>query len=196
MKRLICAALAAALLAPTLLTVKARAQDDAPPAPPQDESQSKDMPNGDGHDADHRDSDSHDADHPDGGRRGGRMDERLKKRLGLSDDQLAKFKDATKAHMESARSLGKQEHQSLDAVRDAIKNKASDDDVQKALDALKSARKAMMDEHEKYVESLSFLTATQRGKLLLEEMRMRERGGMGGERDRRGGDRGGDRHDD
>ena len=82
------------------------------------------------------------------------MAEHMKKRLELTDDQAAKFKDAMKK-------LGEQ-----------LKAKAPDSDIQASLDSLKTAHKAVAAEEEKFHDGLSFLTPTQRAKLLMGAMRM------------------------
>jgi Spy/CpxP family protein refolding chaperone len=161
MKRYILAALAATLLAPGL---SAFAQDDAPPPPPAPQ-----------------------ADHSDQPRRDGGMGDRAK-RLGLTDEQSAKFEDAMKAHREAMKQQGQAVKDSVKKLAEGIKAKASDDDLRASLAALKSARKAMFDENEKFEESLAaFLTPTQQAKMAVGAammMRNRLEGGRGG----RGGD--------
>jgi Spy/CpxP family protein refolding chaperone len=171
MKRYLCAALAAALLTPGLWAVGARAQeDDAMPA----------------EHAEHQD--------------GGKMSDKMKERLGLTDDQAAKLKDAMKAHGDAMKPIGQQMKDGIKKLADQIKNKASDADIQASLDALKASRKAMADEQEKFHDALaSFLTPTQRAKMLVgAAMKMhRERGEHGPKGPHRGADdKGGDDHGD
>jgi Spy/CpxP family protein refolding chaperone len=186
MKRFISAALAAALLAPGIWAVSARAQD-AAATPPQDGAQPSDKPA--------------DGDHHDGEGRGGhRMESRMKKRLGLTDEQAGKLKDAMKAHMDANKPFNEQMRSGMKTLHEQLKSKASDDAVQKTLDSLKAARKAMAEENEKFQDSLSsFLSSTQRAKMLVdmfERMGDRREGGDGDHRDHGQGGRHGDDHDD
>ena len=171
MKRYICAALAAALLAPGLLTVSARAQDDAPP-PEQSE---------------HQDA--------------GKMADRMKEKLALTDDQAAKLKDAMKAHGDAMKPIGQQLKDGIKKLAGQIKSKATDADIQASLDSLKTARKAMADEQEKFHDGLAaFLTPTQQAKMAVgAAMRMhreREEHGPKGKHGPKGADKGGDEKGD
>ena len=152
MKRYLCAAFAAALLMPSLWAVGARAQEDgAPPPPEQSEHQSGGSPDG------------------------GKVPEQMKKRLKLTDEQDTEFKDALKAHGDAIKPYVRQMKDLVKELADQIKSKAPDADIQKSLDALKAARRAMVDEQEKFQDSLDkFLTPTQRAKLAVgAAMRMR-----------------------
>jgi Spy/CpxP family protein refolding chaperone len=165
MKRYVCAALAAALLAPGL---SAFAQDDAPPPPAS--------------------SDHSDQQHKDNG-----MARRMK-RLGLTDDQSAQFQDAVKAHGDAMKQQGQAVKESVKKLAEDIKAKASDDELQSALAALKAARKAMFEENEKFEAKLAtFLTPTQQAKMAVGAAMMMRNRGEGGHGDRGGDDRGGDR---
>ena len=123
---------------------------------------------------------------------GGRGMEARMKRLGLTDNQSAKFQDAMKAHGDAMKQQGQALKDSVKKLAEAVKAKASDDELQAALAALKAARKAMFDENEKFEANLaSFLTPTQQAKAALGAamtMRNRFEGGRG---DRGGDDRGG-----
>lgn len=133
------------------------------------------------------------------GMMGGDMGEKAKKHLGLTDDQAAKFKDAMKAHQEATKPLMRAMRDGMTKLKDQVSDKASDADIKKTLDGLKSSRQAMSDEQEKFHSALaSFLTPTQQAKLVLGmAKRMHEgmMGGPGGERgewknrrEKRGGD--------
>ena len=157
MKRYICAALAAALLAPGMWAVGVRAQEDAPPDQ-----------------AEHQD--------------GAKAAERMKEKLGLTDEQSGKLKDAMKAHRDAMKPLGQQMKDAVKKLADQIKSKASDAEITTSLEALKATRKAMADENEKLQDALAgFLTPTQRGKMAVGmAMRMhreREERGYRGPRD-------------
>lgn len=160
MKRYICAALAAALLAPGLWAVSARADDG--------DSGQEMAEHHQGGDADHA-----------------KMAEGMKKRLGLSDDQAAKLKDAMKAHHDAMKPLWDKTKDDMKKLHEQLKAKAPDSEVQTSLDTLKADHKSAAAEEEKFHDSLSFLTATQRAKMLFGAMRMRHERMMGG-RGRRG----------
>ena len=147
MKRYICAALAAALLAPGMWAVGARAQDDG----------------GEPEMAEHHEGGK--ADHA-------KMAEHMKKRLELTDDQAAKFKDAMTAHHDAMKPLRQQTKDAMKKIGEQLKAKAPDSDIQASLDSLKTAHKAVAAEDEKFYNGLSFLTPTQRAKLLMGAMHM------------------------
>ena len=173
MKRTVCAALAAALLAPGMWAATARAQDDD--AGPEM--------------AEHHDGGS--ADHP-------MMGDRMKKRLELTDDQAAKFKDAMKAHHDAMQPLWESAKASMKKLGEQLKAKAPDSEIQASLDALKANHQAIAAEETKFQDGLSFLTPTQRAKMLMGAMRMRREGMRGpGKRgpkgdNKKGGDKDGD----
>jgi Spy/CpxP family protein refolding chaperone len=169
MKRYICAALAAALLLPGMWAVSARAQDDDAPPPEQ--------------------SEHHDGGKPDGAK----MAEHMKKHLGLTDEQAAKFKDAMKAHGEAMKPLWQSAKDAMKKLAEQLKSKAPDADIQTSLDGLKAAHKAIAAEEEKFRDGLaSFLTPTQRAKMAVGmAKRMQERGPRG-----KHGPKGGDKDDD
>lgn len=186
MKRFILAAFAAALLIPVTGAVSARAQDDGPGA-------------GD-----------HAGPPPEMGEK---MAAKMKEKLGLSDDQAAKLKDAFKAHGDAMKPLGKQMKELLEKLHKQVEDKASDGDLKATLDALKASRKSMADAQESFHATLAgFLTPTQQAKFVLgaaAQMRHRMggrggRGGRGGHGDRmrghgdddKGGDQGGGKKDD
>lgn len=172
MKRLVCAALAAALLVPVLWARSARAEDEGGErAGPRREM-------------------------------GGKMTERAKEKLGLTDEQEAKFKDAMKSHVEAAKPLHRTMRDGMTKLGDQLQDKASDKDIQATLDSLKAARKAMSAEEEKFHDSLaSFLTPTQQAKLVLGMAKHMHEGMMGrggrpggmGREGRPGANRGGER---
>ncbi len=177
MTRFLLAAVAAALLVPGTGALSARAQDDGPDAGEQ-------------------------AGPPP--EMGGRMAAKMKEKLGLSDDQAAKLKDAMKAHGEAMKPIGKQLKELMEKLHSQVEDKASDGDLKATLDALRNARKSMMDEQEKFHATVAgVLTPTQQAKFVLgaaHEMRARMggRGGRGGRGERmrgRGGDDKGGDHD-
>lgn len=175
MKRYICAALAAALLMPGMWAVSARAQDDDA-APEMGEHQG-----------------------------GGKMLERMKDKLGLTDEQAGKLQASMKAHHEAMRPLWLQAKDTMKKLGEQLKSKAPDAEIQASLDALKSAHKEIAAEDEKFRDGLaSFLTPTQRAKMTLGmAMRMRrelgeheEHGPRGKRGPKPGGKNGGEKDGD
>jgi len=164
MKRYICAVLAAALLAPAMLAVGVRAQD---------EEGGPEM------------AEPHDGAKPDHAK----MVERMKKHLELTDDQAAKLKAAMEEHHKAMQPLWQQAKDSMKKLGEQLKAKAPDSDVQASLDSLKSAHKAVAAEEEKFHDSLSFLTPTQRAKMLMGAMHMRREHMMHGKKGPKGGDK-------
>ena len=156
MKRLICAALAAALLVPGMWAVSARAHDEG---------------------------DAHDGPHPE-------MGARMKEKLGLTDDQAGKLKDAMKAHGEAAKPLHRKMRDTMAKLQDQLQDKASDGDIKATLDSLKGTRQAMSAEDEKLHSSLaSFLTPTQQAKMLMGMMKHMHEKMMGHGGPGRGGEK-------
>lgn len=166
MKRLVCAAFAAALLVPGTWALSARANEEG--------------------------AEEHAGPHHE---MGGKMAERAKEKLGLTDEQAAKFKDAMKAHGEAVKPLHRKMRDGLAKLGDQLQDKASDSDVKATLDSLKSVRQAMTAEEEKFHDSLaSFLTPTQQAKLVMGMAKHMHEGMMGhgggpGMRGPRSGDR-------
>lgn len=143
MKRYRCAALAAALLPPGLRAVGARAQENVSPP--------------------------HRAERQDGiGRGAVTMVERIKAQLVMNDEQTVKFKDAVKAHDDTMNPLARRMKDGDKKLAEQIKTKAPDADIQASLDGIKSARKAIFDEQERFQEGLAaFLSPLQRAKMIV-----------------------------
>ena len=103
--------------------------------------------------------------------------EKLKEKLGLSDEQVGKLKDARKAHEEAVKPLREQMKKGMEKLRDQVKNKAADGDIQATLDELAQGRKSMQGAQEKFQADLkSILSPTQRAKMLLGAMRRMRQG--------------------
>ena len=107
--------------------------------------------------------------------------EKMKEKLGLSDEQAEKFKASFKAMREAAKPLREKMKGTMEKLRDQVKNKASDSEIQATLDELRANEKAMQDAHQKARDdSASYLTPTQRAKMALFMMRrMHEGAGKG-----------------
>jgi Spy/CpxP family protein refolding chaperone len=109
--------------------------------------------------------------------------EKLKERLGLTDEQAAKLKAAVKARQEAVKPLQEALKAGMKKLAGQVKGKASDSDIQASLDQLEQARKQLTQAQEKFrTETESFLTPTQRAKILLGMAQRLRQGG-----NRRGG---------
>lgn len=127
-----------------------------------------------------------------------KMAAKMKEKLGLSDDQSAKLKDAMKAHRDAMKPLMDKTRGLLKKLHDQVEAKASDADVKATLDSLKDSHKAVAAEQESFHEKVAgFLSPTQQAKLVLgmfrrmHEMGGRMRGRMNGRRGPGGGEEGG-----
>ncbi|MBI3563909.1 MAG: DUF4890 domain-containing protein, partial [Elusimicrobia bacterium] len=113
---------------------------------------------------------------PGGGPQGGppspemreKMAAKLKEKLGLTDDQAAKFKEAEKAHFEAMKPVHEKTKELMEKLHKQVEAKAKDDELKATLDALKAQRKTLQDEQEKFHASLQgILTPTQQAKFVL-----------------------------
>ena len=106
---------------------------------------------------------------------GSRMD-KLKEKLGLSDDQVSKLKDLFKSQGETMKPLRDQMKIDMDTLQQKVDTKASDGDVKKLLDKLEADQKEMQAGREKMKDQLrAILTPTQQAKMVLGMRKM----GMG-----------------
>jgi Spy/CpxP family protein refolding chaperone len=125
------------------------------------------------------------AEEPHGGKDGkgwghGGMGDRLKERLGLSDDQAAKLKALREENKKAAEPLKKKVKVSISKLRYQLDSDASDSAIEQTLVELTEAREALRANREKFTDSASkVLTPKQRAKLAL-SMNKRMRGGMHG----------------
>jgi len=115
--------------------------------------------------------------------------ERMREKLGISEEQAAKLKAARRAKRDASEASRTEMKAAMRKLSDQLEDKASDKDIAATLDKIASARKAQRAEMEKFEAGISaILTPTQRAKMLVA---MKKHGGM------RGGKRGGMRqHDD
>jgi Spy/CpxP family protein refolding chaperone len=133
---------------------------------------------------------------PDGNRNpgGDQMSEKIKERLGLSDEQFSKLKDARKAHEDVNKPLRHKAMEEMKKLGSELKAKADEKAVQATLDEIETTHQAIEDENRKFMSvTKTFLTPTQRAKLIIgvimNQRRGRpQRGGMNGPR--RGGEGG------
>ena len=136
-----------------------------------------------------------------GGMMGDRLD-RLKEKLGLTDDQAVKLKGLFKKQMEDTRSLRDQMRIDMDTLRQKVDMKTSDSEIKKLLDALSADRDKIEEGRRKMEKNLrEILTPTQQAKFL---MGMRARGmemmhrwkGMKGRPNKKAEGKGGHSHGD
>jgi Spy/CpxP family protein refolding chaperone len=103
--------------------------------------------------------------------------EKMKKKLGLTDEQAGKLEAAHKAHQEAVKPLREQLKKDLEALREKVAAKATDADLKAALDKLKSGRKALRERAEKLAEETeAVLTPSQRAEAALMMAERMERG--------------------
>ena len=109
---------------------------------------------------------------------------KMKARLGLTDDQVAKLKDLRTTSKEAFKAIMEKDKGLIARLNDQVVNKASDSDIQTTLNDLKANRNAMRDQMEKMQDQKdAILTPTQQAKLLLAHRRMMKRGMHGGMHD-------------
>jgi len=98
--------------------------------------------------------------------------ERLKEKLGLSDEQAGKFEAALKSQREEAKPLRRELRDSMIKLRDQVQDEAADKDVAATLERLERAKTALETRREKLRKELSaLLTPRQRAMLLLAKAR-------------------------
>jgi len=155
-KRIWLAALMAGTLVGSALTVFA--QDSQPPAGGDNGPQA-----------------GQDGGHPgmgEGGPQGMMNLHRMKDKLGLTDDQVAKLKTLFDSQREAGKPLMDQTKIDMDTLQQKVDTKASDVDLKKALDVLSGDRKAMEANRQKMEDQLrQILTPFQQAKWVL-SMRM------------------------
>ncbi len=94
--------------------------------------------------------------------------ENLKDKLGLTDDQAAKLKEAFKKQMEANKPLRDQEKIDIDTLQQKVDAKASDSDIKDALDKLSADRKSMQSAQDNSMEKIrGILTPIQQAKWVL-----------------------------
>lgn len=97
--------------------------------------------------------------------------ERMKKRLGLSDEQAGKLKAAMEARRAAAKPLHERMRQSVDKLRDQVKSKASDGEIQATLNEIEQAHKAAEAAEDRFkADTASFLKPSQRARMWLDLM--------------------------
>jgi Spy/CpxP family protein refolding chaperone len=142
----------------------------------------------------------------DGDGRRAHFAEKMKERLGLTDDQAGKIKAAFEAQKAAIKPLREQQKAAARKLEEQIRDLASEKDIQATLDGMDATRKAMSAERQKLQAALAaVLKPSQRAKMrLMMASRMKHRHGHrggkswggrdGGERRERG-DHEHDQHD-
>jgi Spy/CpxP family protein refolding chaperone len=119
---------------------------------------------------------AHEAD-KDGGKEAGKEEhggwgkeghERMKKELGLTDDQADKMKAAGKAQMEAMKPLMEKRKLDIDSLRVLVDKKAADKDLTAAIEGIKADQKAVEEQWKKHREAMAaLLTPMQQAKSVL-----------------------------
>jgi Spy/CpxP family protein refolding chaperone len=100
--------------------------------------------------------------------------ERMKEKLGLSDDQVTKIKDLFKKKGQENKPLRDQVKIDMDTLQQKVDSKASDGEIKKVLDALSADRQKLESARREIEDQLkTILTPTQQAKFVLS---MKERG--------------------
>ncbi len=98
----------------------------------------------------------------------GRMMERLKEKLELTDDQAEKLAKAFKAHRSKQEDLGDEARDARRKLARLVRDEAGDKEISAAMDRLDAAQKARLESLKEFDESLAgFLKPVQRAKLRL-----------------------------
>jgi len=96
---------------------------------------------------------------------------KLQKKLGLTDDQTKKLESILQSQKAALQPLHEKMRDSMKTLRQQVDQKASDDDIKKTLDALKTNRDDMMAQHKQFQDQIqALLTPTQQAKMLLGHM--------------------------
>lgn len=103
-----------------------------------------------------------------GGMRGARVEQLLRRRLGLSDSQLVRLRASTRGHAPRRFALARQENALADSLRARLAAPARDERViEGLLERLLATRRARFEQREREQrERAAFLTPSQRALLL------------------------------
>jgi Spy/CpxP family protein refolding chaperone len=111
-----------------------------------------------------------------GGGHSGMGMEKMKHKLGLTDDQVTQMKALFKSQMDSGKTLRDQMKVDMDILRQKVDAKASNSDLKSALDTLSADKKALDKSRQKMEDQVrQILTPMQQAKWVLS---MQERGGQ------------------
>jgi Spy/CpxP family protein refolding chaperone len=100
-------------------------------------------------------------------------DGKMKAKLGLTDDQVAKLKAMGEANKNAFKPFMEKERGIIAKLNDQVVNKAPDADIQTTLNDLKANRSAMKEQMEKMQdEKDTILTPTQQAKRILAREKM------------------------
>jgi Spy/CpxP family protein refolding chaperone len=113
--------------------------------------------------------------------------DKMKKDLGLSDDQVEKLKALFKSHREELKPLQEKMKTDVDTLRTKKEAKATDSELKPVLDLLSADRKNMQDLRQKQQEQIrGILTPDQQAKMVLNRP-FKGKGGLGDRRQHREG---------
>jgi Spy/CpxP family protein refolding chaperone len=97
--------------------------------------------------------------------------EKLHKKLGLSEEQSAKLKSIRESQKSTLTPLRDKERDLVKKLKSQVEAKAADSDIQATLDEIKTTRKSMGEQMEQFQsQKEQVLTPTQRAKMLLHRM--------------------------
>ena len=106
-----------------------------------------------------------------------RMADRMKKKLGMNDEQAKKLDAAFQGRQAAVKPLREALRKALRRVHGLLEIEASDKDIQAALSQVEQARKALRAENDKFQKTLeTMLSPTQRAKMLVMREKMMRRG--------------------
>ncbi len=127
----------------------------------------------------------------------GMMGERMKERLGLTDEQAAKLKELRGSNKKEMRALQDKVQDETTAIKRKLRDGAGDDVLKPLLDKLAADHEALQAKRKANMDKMrAILTPTQQAKFLVGMMGRMGRGGWGGpdgKWDRKDGRKGGDK---
>jgi len=108
------------------------------------------------------------------------MGKEWKEKMEMTDAQAEKFKALMQAKHEAVMPFRKQAMEDTHKLREQLKNKADDKEIQATMERMEKSHKAIEAEQEKFkAATASLLTPTQRAKLLLHMMKRMNHEGKG-----------------
>ncbi len=101
-------------------------------------------------------------------------------KMGLTDEEAGKLKEAFKAEREAAKPLRRGLRDALTKLHDQVQDKASDKDLQASLDRVDQAREALRAEHEKFRKKVAGMIPVEKRAKIALMMAHRRKHGMRG----------------
>jgi len=118
------------------------------------------------------------------------MKDKMKEKLGLTDDQVKKLDDLRASEKAEMKPLREKAHAIIEKLEGQVKSKASDSDIKATLDEAEANHAAVEQLEDKFKQShQAILTPTQQAKMLLhrmkhERMEKGEKGDKGDKKDK------------